>query len=65
MFSVGIYNIVSITAFENFARNTYLIGGVLFVIVGVAKILLSVIGFIGWGTGYKKLLAVVSLNMHV
>ena len=59
MFGVGIYNIVSIRSYEDFAQGTYITGGVLFVIVGVAKIVLSVMGIVGWGTGFKILLSLV------
>ncbi len=59
MLGVGIYNIISIRSYEDFARGTYITGGVLFVIVGVAKVILSVIGIVGWGTGLKILLSLV------
>ena len=65
MLGVGIYNIISLVAFENFSRNVYVTGGVLFAIIGVAKIVLSMIGFIGWGTGYKKLMVVVSHRIYM
>ena len=60
MLGVGIYNIVSIQSFGVFARDEYITGGVIFVIVGIAKIILSIVGIIGWGTGWKYLLGVVS-----
>ena len=60
MVGVGIYNIVEIRRFENFAQDVYVTGGVLFVLVGVAKIIISILGIIGWGTGWRILLAIVS-----
>ena len=60
MLCVGIYNIVLIQSFGVFARDEYITGGVIFVIVGIAKIILSIVGIIGWKTGWKYLLGVVS-----
>lgn len=61
MLCVGIYNIVLIQRFGVFARDEYITGGVIFVIVGIAKIILSIVGIIGWKTGWKYLLGVYSI----
>lgn len=64
MLAVGIYNIISIQSYEDFSRGVYITGGVLFVLIGVAKIVLSILGIIGWGTGMRILLYVVRYHRN-
>ena len=61
MIAVGIYNIVSLLYFDVFARSVYLTGGVMFVIIGVAKVLIAILGIIGWAVKNRIILGIVSL----
>lgn len=60
MIAVGIYNIVSLLYFDVFARSVYLTGGVMFVIIGVAKVLIAILGIIGWAVKNRIILGIVS-----
>jgi hypothetical protein len=61
MIGVGIYNIIALNGFGVFARNVYVTGGVLFLIAGMAKIVISVIGIIGMATGKKIVLIIYTI----
>lgn len=60
LLAVGIYNIVSLLSFDVFVRSIYITGGALFVIVGVAKIILSLLGILGYALQNKIILTIVS-----
>ena len=61
MLGVGIYNIVSLLGFDVFARSVYITGGVLFVMVGAAKMIISLLGMIGFFLENRIILTVVSI----
>lgn len=67
LLSVGIYNIVSLLSFDVFARSVYITGGVLFVMVGAAKMVLSLLGLLGFFLENRIILTIVRLyaNPHV
>ena len=59
MLGVGIYNIVSLLGFDVFSRSVYLTGGVLFVMVGAVKMILSLLAMIGLFLENRILLTIV------
>ena len=61
LLSVGIYNIVSLLSFDVFARSVYITGGVLFVMVGAAKMVLSLLGLLGFFLENRIILTIVRL----
>ena len=60
MFAVGLYNIFRLQSFEDFGEPVYITGGVLFTILGVAKIALSILGIIAMAFEWKIPLVIVS-----
>lgn len=61
MLGVGIYNIVSLLGFDVFSRSVYLTGGVLFVMVGAVKMILSLLAMIGLFLENRILLTIYTL----
>ena len=62
MLAVGIYNALSLLSFDVFSRPYYITGAILFIIVGTAKILLSIMALIGLGLRNKYMLGIVSFS---
>ena len=60
MFAVGLYNILSLQSFEDFGEPVYITGGVLFAILGIAKIALSILGIIAMALEWKIPMVIVS-----
>lgn len=60
MIGVGLYNILVLQSFGQFGQSYYITGGVLFVIVGVVKVLISLLGILGLVLGKRVVIAIVS-----
>ena len=60
MLAVGIYNIFVLQGFGAFTRSVYLTGGALFILVGVVKVVLSLLGILGMFLQQRILITIVS-----
>ena len=64
MVGVGVYNLLVLRGFGMFVKPYYYVGAVLFIAVGVAKIILSLLGILGMFLQWRILLSIVSTTRH-